>query len=183
MRGVGRCVGRDEVPVAVPNRQRNRAVAGGKEGDGIADLISVGVPQTGVNLAIEQHGVADRHHAKRSSVGGGVDHQCRLPHLDEHPGDGWRNPLKPPLPLQSPRAAVPVSYTHLYFKKPEAKSAFDRYSRQRSDTFSAEPGYWPTIFHAPRQNVKAHGLAKNQAVITDILGSFTVRSVLSLIHI
>ena len=84
------------------------------------------------------------------------------------------------MPKQSKSRQQP-NYTHqtgAYFKKPEAKSAFDRYSRQRSDTFSAEPGYWPTIFHAPRQNVKAHGLAKNQAVITDILGSFTVRSVI-----
>ncbi|MBK7543182.1 MAG: hypothetical protein IPI57_15810 [Candidatus Competibacteraceae bacterium] len=86
----------------------------------------------------------------------------------------WRNAKA----VEKPTATELYPPNRTYFKKPEAKSAFDRYSRQRSDTFSAEPGYWPTIFHAPRQNVKAHGLAKNQAVITDILGSFTVRSVI-----
>ena len=73
------------------------------------------------------------------------------------------------------------NYTHqtgVYLKLPGVKSAFDRYRRQRSDQFSAAAGYWPTLFHAPRSNLEAHGLAKNQNAITDLLGSFAIQSVI-----
>jgi len=71
------------------------------------------------------------------------------------------------------------NYTHqtgVYLTKPGATSVFDRTRRQRSDTFEAN-GYWPTIFYAPRNNVQAHGHAKNVDAITDILGSFSVSNV------
>ncbi|MFC4729075.1 hypothetical protein [Coralloluteibacterium thermophilus] len=66
--------------------------------------------------------------------------------------------------------------TGVYLTQPGVKSAFDRRRRMRSDAFEAN-GYWPTIFHAPRDNVQAHGHAKNAQAVTDLLGSFNVRSV------
>lgn len=72
------------------------------------------------------------------------------------------------------------NYTHqtaVYMTRNHAASRFNRKLRQRSDVFEAN-GYWPTIFHAPRNNSQTHGHAKNQAAITDILGSFDVESVI-----
>lgn len=66
--------------------------------------------------------------------------------------------------------------TGVYLTRPGAKSVFDRKRRQRSDVFEGN-GYWPTIFHAPRDNVQSHGHAKNAQAITDLLGSFDVGSV------
>lgn len=66
--------------------------------------------------------------------------------------------------------------TGVYLTKPGAKSAFDRRRRQRSDVFEGN-GYWPTIFHAPRDRTQDHGHAKNAATITDLLGSFAVSDV------
>lgn len=66
--------------------------------------------------------------------------------------------------------------TGVYLTAPGAKSAFDRRRRQRSDVFEGN-GYWPTIFHAPRDNVQQNGYAKNAQAITDLLGSFDVPDV------
>lgn len=71
------------------------------------------------------------------------------------------------------------NYTHqtgVYLTRPGAKSVFNRKQRQRSDVFEAN-GYWPTIFHAPRQGIQEHGHRKNPTAITDLLGSFDVKSV------
>ncbi|PQQ33669.1 hypothetical protein C6H68_25445 [Photorhabdus luminescens] len=59
------------------------------------------------------------------------------------------------------------------------KSLFNRKLRQRSDVFEAN-GYWPTIFHAPRERMQEHGMAKNIDTITDLLGSFGISSVADL---
>lgn len=69
-----------------------------------------------------------------------------------------------------------VHQTGVYLTQPGVKSAFDRRRRQRSDVFDAN-GYWPTLFRAPRDNVAEHGHAKNAQCMTDLLGSFDVRSV------
>lgn len=69
-----------------------------------------------------------------------------------------------------------VHQTGVYMTRPGIKSAFDRRRRQRSDVFEGN-GYWPTIFHAPRDNVQEHGQAKNAQAVTDLLGSFAVRNV------
>lgn len=69
-----------------------------------------------------------------------------------------------------------VHQTGVYLTQPGVKSAFDRRLRQRTDTFEAN-GYWPTIFRAPRDSVQEHGHAKNAEAITNLLGSFDVRSV------
>lgn len=66
--------------------------------------------------------------------------------------------------------------TGVYLTRPGVKSAFDRRRRQRSDVFEAN-GFWPTLFHAPRDNIQAHGHAKNAQAITDLLGSFAVSDV------
>ncbi|MDV7391887.1 hypothetical protein RZS08_11055, partial [Arthrospira platensis SPKY1] len=71
------------------------------------------------------------------------------------------------------------NYTHqtgVYLTAPGVRSAFNRRRRQRSDVFE-ETGYWPTIFHAPRDRVAEHGHAKNIDAITDLLGSFDVTDV------
>ena len=70
-------------------------------------------------------------------------------------------------------------YTHqtcVYLTRNGAKSIFNRKLRNRSDTYDGK-NYWPTIIRAPRENTQEHGLAKNQNAITDILGSFDVKSV------
>lgn len=70
-----------------------------------------------------------------------------------------------------------VHQTGAYFTRDGARSVFDRRRRQRSDVFEGN-GYWPTIFHAPRDRMAEYGQAKNADAITDILGSFDVDSVL-----
>ena len=65
----------------------------------------------------------------------------------------------------------------IYLTRNGAKSLFSRKRRQRSDVFEGN-GYWPTIFYAPRTAIREHGHAKNEAAITDILGSFDVQSVI-----
>lgn len=70
-----------------------------------------------------------------------------------------------------------IHQTGVYLTRPGAKSVFDRKRRQRSDVFEGN-GYWPTIFHAPRNHVQQHGHAKNHDAMTDILGSFDVESVI-----
>lgn len=74
------------------------------------------------------------------------------------------------------------NYTHqngVYLKSKGVKSAFNRKLRQRSDTFDNN-GYWPTILRAPRDNMHEHGMSKNLNIITDILGSFDIKSVVDL---
>lgn len=71
------------------------------------------------------------------------------------------------------------NYTHqtgVYLTRNGAKSRFDRKRRQRADVFEAN-GYWPTIFHAPRQQMQEHGHAKNLQAMTDIIASFDVQHV------
>ena len=71
------------------------------------------------------------------------------------------------------------NYTHAtgaYLTRNTAKSRFDRKRRQRSDTFDNN-GYWPSILRAPRQRLQDHGMAKNEKAVTDIMGSFDIRSV------
>lgn len=82
------------------------------------------------------------------------------------------------MPKKSKSSAQPnyLHQTGVYLTKPGIKTAFNRKRRQRSDVFEGN-GYWPTIFHAPRDNVQEHGHAKNAAAITDLLGSFDVRNV------
>ncbi len=85
------------------------------------------------------------------------------------------------MPKQSKSRQQP-HYTHqtgVYLTRPGAKSVFDRKRRQRSDVFEAN-GYWPTIFHAPRNKVQDHGHAKNHSAMTDILGSFGAESVMDM---
>ncbi|MEQ9971390.1 DNA methyltransferase [Pectobacterium carotovorum] len=80
------------------------------------------------------------------------------------------------------RSSKQPHYTHhtgVYLYAPGEKSLFDRKRRQRSDVFEGN-GYWPTIFHAPRERSAEHGMAKNMDSVTDLLGSFNVRSVLDL---
>jgi len=69
-----------------------------------------------------------------------------------------------------------VHQTGVYYTRGGARSIFNRKRRQRSDVFEAN-GYWPTLFHAPRDNVRESGYAKNIAAITDLLGSFEAASV------
>jgi 16S rRNA G966 N2-methylase RsmD len=66
--------------------------------------------------------------------------------------------------------------TGVYLTRNGAKSLFNRKLRQRSDTFDNN-GYWPTVIRAPRERLSDHGMAKNEKAITDILGSFSVKSV------
>ncbi len=72
-----------------------------------------------------------------------------------------------------------IHHTGVYLHSPGEKSLFSRKRRQRSDVFEGN-GYWPTIFHAPRERSQQHGMAKNTDAITDILGSFDVYSVTDL---
>lgn len=74
------------------------------------------------------------------------------------------------------------NYTHhsgVYLYKDGEKSLFNRKKRQRSDVFEGN-GYWPTIFHAPKERVQQHSLAKNADAITDLIGSFDVKTVADL---
>lgn len=82
-------------------------------------------------------------------------------------------------PKKSRSMAQPnyVHQTGVYMTRPSVKSAFDRRRRQRSDVFEAN-GYWPTIMRAPRENMHEHGMAKNLVAMTDLLGSFCIRSVI-----
>lgn len=81
------------------------------------------------------------------------------------------------MPKQSKSRQTPnfVHATGVYMTRPGARSAFSRKRRKRSDVFEAN-GYWPTIFRAPR-DTSAHGMAKNEAAVTDLLGSFDVQYV------
>lgn len=77
------------------------------------------------------------------------------------------------------RAIHQPNYTHhtgVYLHRAGEKSLFNRKKRQRSDVFEAN-GYWPTIFHAPRERAQEHGMAKNVNAITDLLGSFEIDTV------
>lgn len=71
-----------------------------------------------------------------------------------------------------------VHATGAYLTKGK-KSLFNRKHRQRSDVYENN-GFWPTIFHAPRNTKNAHGHAKNMDAFTDILGSFEVNSVVDM---
>lgn len=62
-----------------------------------------------------------------------------------------------------------VHQTGVYLTRNKAKSLFNRKLQQRSDVFELN-GYWPTIFHAPRD--MSGGYAKNETAFTDLLGSF-----------
>ena len=71
------------------------------------------------------------------------------------------------------------NFTHqtgVYMTKSGATSVFDRKKRQRSDTFDNN-GFWPTVLRAPRNRNDEHGMAKNLASWTDLLGSFDIESV------
>ena len=70
-----------------------------------------------------------------------------------------------------------VHQTGVYLSRHGTKSVFSRKLRKRDDVYESN-GYWPTIFHAPRQNMREHGHAKNQQAITSLLGSFAVKSVI-----
>ncbi len=66
------------------------------------------------------------------------------------------------------------NYTHsnvFYLTKPNTKSIFNRKLRERSDTFESN-GYFPSIVHAPRENLQEHGMSKNENAMIDILGCF-----------
>ena len=68
-------------------------------------------------------------------------------------------------------------YVHqngFYMTRNRVRSIFDRKRRQRSDVYESN-GYWPTIFHAPRNT--QGGYAKNMEAITDLLGSFDAKTV------
>ena len=102
--------------------------------------------------------------------------------LDFLPSTDWRLNFDFVLDGVAPKKSKSLqqpNYTHqtgVYLTRPGVKSAFNRKHRQRSDVFEAN-GYWPTIFHAPRQNMQEHGHRKNPSAITDLLGSFDVKSV------
>ncbi len=72
------------------------------------------------------------------------------------------------------------NYLHsniVYFKKAEAKSAFDRRLVERHDHYSdKKTNYYPSIFHAPKQDI-VYKYQKNQNMINDLIGAFDVRSV------
>ena len=83
------------------------------------------------------------------------------------------------VPKKSKNYSTP-NYTHqtgVYLTTSGARSIFDRRLRSRSDVFS-DNGYWPTILNAPRNKMKTHGHAKNQTMITDLLGSFDATTIL-----
>lgn len=64
----------------------------------------------------------------------------------------------------------------IYMRKKGVKTAFDRMLYRRRDV--ATKGYYPTIFRAPRDRLTEYGYAKNLQAITDLLGSFNVKSVI-----
>ncbi|MCB1826673.1 MAG: hypothetical protein KDJ54_19645 [Candidatus Competibacteraceae bacterium] len=103
--------------------------------------------------------------------------------LDFMPRADWRLNfdfvLDGVMPKKSKNLREPnyLHQTGVYLTRPGAKSVFNRKRRQRSDVFEGN-GYWPTIFHAPRNQVQQHGHAKNHDAMTDILGSFDVSSVI-----
>lgn len=71
------------------------------------------------------------------------------------------------------------NYTHsngMYLTRNGAKSLFNRKLRQRSDTFDNN-GYWPSVIRSPRERLDDHGMAKNEAAITDIIGSFDAQHI------
>lgn len=102
--------------------------------------------------------------------------------LDLHPLLGWKLSFDFVLDSVAPKKSnskQQPNYTHntgVYLHHPDVKSLFNRKLRQRSDVFEGN-GYWPTIFHAPRERAQVHGMAKNTDAITDLLGSFDVQSV------
>lgn len=66
----------------------------------------------------------------------------------------------------------------LYFYRKSVKSAFDRRKIDRHDVYSDDVShYYPSIFHAPKHNL-VYKYQKNQDVITDLVGSFDVKSIL-----
>lgn len=74
------------------------------------------------------------------------------------------------------------NYTHhngVYLYKDGEKSLFNRKKRRRSDVFEGN-GYWPTIFYAPKERIQQHSLAKNADAITDLIGSFDVKTIADL---
>ena len=83
------------------------------------------------------------------------------------------------MPKQAKNLRQPhyIHQTGVYLTQPGVRSVFNRKRRQRSDTFE-DNGYWPTIFHAPRDRTQEHGHAKNHAAVTDLLGSFDISSVI-----
>lgn len=102
--------------------------------------------------------------------------------LDFMPRTGWRLQfdfvIDGVMPKKSRNYRQPnyMHQTGVYLTRNGAKSRFDRRHRQRSDVFEGN-GYWPTIFHAPRDTTADHGHAKNAEAITDLLGSFEASSV------
>jgi hypothetical protein len=82
------------------------------------------------------------------------------------------------MPKQSKSIHQPhyLHQTGAYLTKPGAKSVFNRKLRTRSDTFEGK-NYWPTIFRASRELKHGHALGKNEAMITDLLGSFDISTV------
>ncbi|TDB53043.1 DNA methyltransferase [Photorhabdus luminescens] len=97
--------------------------------------------------------------------------------LDFMSAPGWELSFDFVLDAVAPKKSRNLSqpnYTHqtgVYLYRTGEKSLFNRKLRQRSDVFEAN-GYWPTIFHAPRERMQEHGMAKNADAITDLLGSF-----------
>lgn len=104
--------------------------------------------------------------------------------LEMMPGSRWEFAfdfvLDGVVPKQSKSLRQPnyIHQTGVYLKRPGIASVFNRKRRLRSDQFTAAPGYWPTILHAPREAMQTHGMAKNLSAITDLLGSFAVQSVI-----
>lgn len=72
------------------------------------------------------------------------------------------------------------NYLHsniVYFKQKGIKSAFDRRLVERQDHYSDDNNhYYPSIFHAPKNNMK-YKYQKNQAMIDDLIGAFSVDAV------
>lgn len=105
--------------------------------------------------------------------------------LDLYPLLGWNFAFDFVLDAVAPkksRSDQQPHYTHhtgVYLHAPGEASLFSRRRRQRSDVFEGN-GYWPSIFHAPRERALEHGMAKNADAITDLLGSFSVNSVADL---
>lgn len=65
----------------------------------------------------------------------------------------------------------------VYFKKVGIKSAFDRRKVQRCDHYSdSQTHYYPSIFHAPKQNL-SYKYQKNQLMINDLIGAFNAQTV------
>lgn len=141
---------------------------------GSADLIFTDPPfdMPGASLA----GVLSRYEASHLVL---ITSMRQLLEFMQVPG--WRLSFDFVLDGVAPKRSRNVqqpNYTHstgVYLHKPGVKSVFNRKLRQRSDVFEAN-GYWPTIFHAPRERGQEHGMAKNLAAITDLLGSFDVAS-------